>query len=188
LHILFPNNNEKDELLSVSLSTNLQPLGCESESEHAQLDPKVEVREESSSALKTYHILGRRSAQNQWHIQCLLEGRITTATRLRIVPRLNNQAIAREKIGLGEFALPIRGFLWRSPETLELTGAQILDATVSLTTADKDAARQSSVVIWTERFLGGIPGSRAVFAFADKPGHSAQPKTPRADLDRLSGK
>ncbi|MEN9825836.1 MAG: hypothetical protein RI953_1581 [Pseudomonadota bacterium] len=188
LHVLFPNNNEKDELLSVSLSTNLHPLGCESESEHAQLDPKVEVREESSSALKTYHILGRRSAQNQWHIQCLLEGRITTATRLRIVPRLNNQAIAREKIGLGEFALPIRGFLWRSPETLELTGAQILDATVSLTTADKDAARQSSVVIWTERFLGGIPGSRAVFAFADKLGHPAQPQTPRADLDKPSGK
>ncbi|MFZ9519791.1 MAG: hypothetical protein ACO3A4_04880 [Silvanigrellaceae bacterium] len=184
LHVLFPNNNDRDELLSVSISTNLKPLACESESEHAQADPKVDQRDESASQMKTYHVLGRRSAQSQWHIQCLLEGRISTNTRLRIVPRSNNQAIARERIGLGEFALPIRGFLWRSPETLELTGAQILDATVSLTSADKDAAKQSSVVIWTERFLGGIPGSRAVFGFADRLARNDKPQSPRADLDR----
>ncbi len=189
LHVLLPSNNDKDELVSVTLSTNLKPVGCESESENAQLEPqKSEPSVANAEELRTVRILGRRSALSQWHIHCLLEGRITTSTRLRMVMHLNNQPVLREKIGLGEFSLPVRGFLWRSPETLELTGAQILDATVAIKSADKDAAKQTSVVIWTDSVLGGLENSRMVFSLAAQAQpQSSEPVAPSGG-ERLSGK
>jgi hypothetical protein len=182
LHLLLPNNNEKDEALSLTLQTNLKPLACESESEHAQLEPRSAETAPTPDKLQTYKILGRRNAQSQWHVHCLLDGRITTNTRLRIVARLNNESIARDRIGLGEFSLPVRGFLWRSPETLELTGAQILDATSAVSFADKDSAKQTSVVIWTDSVPTSIEKPRAVFATPEVP--VASP----AKEERLSGK
>lgn len=207
LHVLLPNNNEKDEVLSVTLQTNLKPLACESESEHAQLEARAAETAASPDKLQTYKLLGRRNAQSQWHVHCLLDGRITTATRLRIVARLNNESIERDRIGLGEFSLPVRGFLWRSPETLELTGAQILDATSAVSFADKDSAKQTSIVIWTDSVPTSIENPRAVFVVPDmmpapvpaasgaavKPAASASPASAAPNAapvkeERLSGK
>jgi hypothetical protein len=190
LNILLPNNNDKDELISISVSSNLKPVGCESESENAQSD----LRADDSSGfneknLNTVHILGRRSAQTQWHLHCVLEGRISTATRLKVISRLNNQPVARERIGLGEFSLPVRGFLWRSPETLELTGAQILDATAAVKPAERETARQSSVVIWTDTVVGGLNNARMTFSWTSPQTQPANnEKVPAAGAERLSGK
>ena len=187
LHILFPNTNQKDELVSVTLSTDLQPIGCESESEHTQLDLQHENQGESGVSLNSFKILGRRSFQSQWHLHCLLAGRISTSTRLRMTPHIDDQAVPREKIGLGEFALPVRGFLWHSPDTVELTGAQILDATISIQDVDKSAAQQTSTVIWTDRIPGGLPQSRSVLPLIE-PAQSRRDSPPTTNADRLSGK
>lgn len=188
LHILLPNNNEKEEVISLSLGTDLHVIGCESETENAQLEPSPEINSEAVNNFRTFSVVGRRGLQSQWHLHCLLEGRITDSSRLKIVTHLNNQSIGRDKIGLGEFALPIRGFLWRSPETLELTGAQILDATLAVRPIDKDSARAISVAIWTDPIASGLSEARAVFtpesALAQKKSGAPQ----RTSSDRLSGK
>ncbi|NBX15931.1 MAG: hypothetical protein EBR09_01045 [Proteobacteria bacterium] len=190
LNILLPNNNEKDELVSISVAGNLKPVGCESESENAQSDSRAEdATRTDEKNLNTLRIVGRRTAKTQWHLHCVLEGRITTASRLKIVTRLNNMPVPRERIGLGEFSLPVRGFLWRSPETLELTGAQILDATASVNPAEKDAVRQSSVVIWTDTLLTGLNNARMTFSWSNQQqGTPASVKIPAAGNDRLSEK
>ena len=108
-------------------------------------------------------IVGRRAAQTPWHIFCLFEGRISSSTSLRMRFELNDRPVAREMLGLGEFALPIRGFLWRSPDSIELVGAQVLDATVSLHVPDSDLAKQTSVVLWSERIPAGLKDPRATF-------------------------
>ena len=190
LNILLPNNNEKDEFVSVAIASNLRPVGCESESENAQSDPRAgETSSIQDKSLNNIHILGRRTAQTQWHLHCVLEGRISTGTRLKIITRLNNLPVTRERIGLGEFSLPIRGFLWRSPETLELTGAQILDATASVNPAEKEAARQSSVVVWTDAIVGGLSNARMTFAWTNQENQPANnDKTSDVGTDRLSEK
>lgn len=191
LNVLFPNRNDKDELVGVNLTTNLRLVACESANENAQADLRESNAQSEPGTMKNYRVVGRRSAQSAWHIHCLLEGRISTASRLRIVPSLNETAVAREQIGLGEFALPIRGFLWRSPDTLELTGAQILDATLAVKPADNDAARQTSAVIWTDQVPHGLNSARAVFAFADKGNDDDEAGAERPTVipsDRLSGK
>lgn len=161
LHILLPANNSKDEVIDSEISTTLRGLGCESQSENAQL--KSFNYNDGMPSVSEIQLVGRRTAQTPWHIFCLFDGRISSSTSLRMRFKLNDRPVAREMLGLGEFALPIRGFLWRSPDSIELAGAQILDATVSVHLPDSELAKQSSVVLWSERIPVGLNDPRATF-------------------------
>ena len=162
LHVSMPANNLKDEVIDTEISTTLRGLGCESQSENAQLK-SFNYDDAGIPSLSEMQIVGRRAPQTPWHIFCLFEGRISSSTSLRMRFELNDRPVAREMLGLGEFALPIRGFLWRSPDSIELVGAQVLDATVSLHVPDSDLAKQTSVVLWSERIPAGLKDPRATF-------------------------
>jgi hypothetical protein len=120
----------------------------------------------------------------------LFEGKISSSTFLRLRFKLNGQPVERERLGLSEFALPIRGFLWRSPDTIELVGAQIFDATVALGSPDSDAAKQTSVVLWSEKLPNGIDDPRATFVLEPTaPALPSPAASPEDDTDeRLSEK
>ena len=162
LHVSMPANNLKDEVIDTEISTTLRGLGCESQSENAQLK-SFNYDAAGIPSLSEMQIVGRRAAQTPWHIFCLFEGRISNSTSLRMRFELNDRPVVREMLGLGEFALPIRGFLWRSPDSIELIGAQVLDATVSLHVPDSDLAKQTSVVLWSDRIPAGLKDPRATF-------------------------
>jgi len=187
LHISLPANNSKDEVIDTEISTTLRGLGCESQSENAQL--KSFNTDDGMPSVSEMQIVGRRTAQSPWHIFCLFEGRISSSTSLRMRFKLNDRPVAREMLGLGEFSLPIRGFLWRSPDSIELVGAQILDATVSLHLPDSDLAKQSSVVLWSERIPVGLKDPRATFPLEiDRPEEKPLQNSTQEAEERLSEK
>jgi hypothetical protein len=189
LHLTFPGNNSRDEIIETELSTSLKGIGCESQTENAQL--KTLTLTDGSAGTETMmQLIGRRPTQAQWHIFCLFEGKISSSTFLRLRFKLNGQPVERERLGLSEFALPIRGFLWRSPDTIELVGAQIFDATVALGSPDSDAAKQTSVVLWSEKLPNGIDDPRATFVLEPTaPALPSPAASPEDDTDeRLSEK
>ncbi|MBM3383281.1 MAG: hypothetical protein FJY29_12725 [Betaproteobacteria bacterium] len=162
LHITLTSSNMRDEIIETELSTSLGAVGCESQTENAKIK-ELTLKEAPFGTETSMTLIGRRPTQAQWHIFCLFEGRISNSTFMRLRFKLNGQVIEREKIGLSEFALPVRGFLWRSPDTIELVGAQILDATVALGAPDAEAAKPTSVVLWSEKLPSGIDEPRATF-------------------------
>ncbi|NBO39433.1 hypothetical protein EBU99_12710 [bacterium] len=186
LHVFLPAVNNKDEVIQISLASQLKTIGCESQSENAQLTEKS-AEEPGVSPDNSFEIVGRRTAQSVWHLFCLVDGRVSSATHLKLSFKINNTPVARERIGLGEFALPVRGFLWHSPDSIELVGAQISDATIALAEPDKEAIKDTSVIVWTEHIPGGLGNARAAFSvFAEN--KSAQQRLPEVPNDRLSEK
>jgi hypothetical protein len=183
LNIKFPATNNAEESLETHLSTSFNALGCESRSENAQLK-ETSKSQETEKEFPESIILGRRPAQSAWHIFCLLEGRISENSFTRLSFRLNQRPVAREAIGLGEFALPLRGFLWHSPDAVEFQGAQILDATVANNEPDESLSLGSKVLIWSERIPVGLAQSRTHFSFATE----LQKKSAESEQSRLSGK
>lgn len=167
-HITLPSSNNKDEVIEIKLATSLEGLGCESQSENAQLK-SITTEDAGPVESREMTIVGRRAAHTPWHLFCLFEGRITNSTHLRLSFKLNNQSVPRERLGLGEFALPIRGFLWRSPDTIELLGAQLLDATIAVAPPTTDEKTSAQVILWGERIPSGLKESRGVFSLAPNP-------------------
>ena len=149
LNVAFPGSNLTDEAIESIITTSSTPISCESPNEGVLA--KV-VTAAQNSAGKQVIVTGSRAPSTLWHIRCLLDGRISTHTQLKLRFSVNGQAVSRESFGLGEYLHPVRGFLWHSPESLELTGAQILEATSALSAPALSAESHTKVNIWTDRF------------------------------------
>lgn len=162
VNIAFPPSNSDEEVIDIRIATSLTPVGCESDHENTQLKSF-----EKQSAL-SQHLLalsGRRSENSIWAIKCFLEGQITTPSNLKFRFSLNDTPLQREHFALGEYFHPIRGFLWHSPDSLELTGAQILDAMSVLSPPKIGAETREKVVVWADRFPAGLQSPRATITF-----------------------
>lgn len=187
VHFTLPATNALDELIEAHVSTNLKGIGCDSQNENTQLKI-MDVKESWANPTINFKVEGRRAPKTIWHVFCLFEGRVSNSTQLRLSFKLNQQSVPREQIGLGEFSLPVRGFLWRTPDAIELLGAQILDATVSLGIPDLTSANQS-VLVWSERIPNGIKEPKSTFNLkAAVATETTAVQKPPASIDRLSEK
>lgn len=171
LNIAFPALNQNEEMIDASITTSLKPLGCESRNEDVQI--RV-IQNEVATTEKKIQLSGKRMASSVWHINCVFEGRIATSSFLKLRFSINNESISRDFFRLGEYMHPVRGFLWHSPDSLELTGAQILDATSALSAPELSSQKQAKVVIWTDRFPIGMPAPKTTLALAQELNKSQQ--------------
>jgi hypothetical protein len=183
LNIKLPATNKTEESIEIHLTTSLNGLGCESLTENAQAK-EAEKTTLTGKKQTAQIIVGKRPAHSSWQIFCLLEGKIAGDSSLRLHFKLNQRTIAREEIGLSEFALPLRGFLGTSPDSIEFSGATILDATIANNEPEESLSHGTNVLIWTERIPIGLVESKTHFLI------STHARTPIAggEQNRLSGK
>lgn len=183
LNIKLPATNKTEESIEVHLTTSLNGLGCESLTENAQAK-EPEKPTLAGKKQTTQIVLGNRPAFSSWQIFCLLEGKVAGDSSLRLHFKLNQRPIAREEIGLGEFALPMRGFLGTSPDSIEFSGANILDATIANNEPEEALSLGTTVLIWTERIPIGLAQSKTHFLIST---HARTPNL-EGEQNRLSGK
>jgi hypothetical protein len=167
INFAFPGSNQSDESIETFMTTSLEPLGCESHSENISTK-WIPVSQNSSN--RQIVLKGSREPSTLWHVRCLLDGKITTQSHVKLRFTINGQAVTRESFSLGEYLHPVRGFLWHSPDSLELTGAQILDATSALSVPTLSGSAHSKVNIWTDRFPTSTHLSQPTYVFKNGSG------------------
>lgn len=171
LNITFDASNQTDETVEAVMTTSLTPLGCESPNDEIQAKETTSAQNNSQ---RQFTFTGKREKATVWRLRCLLDGRIVTSSNLKLRFALNNRAVSRDAFGLGEYLHPVRGFLWHSPDSLELSGAQILDATSALNAPELTENSQARVRVWTDRFPTSVSKPETLLTFSDKSDVMAQ--------------
>lgn len=166
VNIAFPGSNRMDETLETVMTTSLVPIGCETTNKDILMRNGPD---EPNHSQRQVIFKGHREASTLWQIRCLLDGRISTHSHLKLRFSINGQPVSRDSFALGEYLHPVRGFLWHSPDSLELTGAQILEATSALSSPRLNTNTHTKVIIWTDRFPTSADSSLPVIAYTNDP-------------------